>query len=204
MRKDLYGAYQDRVTFNGSDTGYGTTIGYVVHHYFERIKPVTLPLQITIDTNVINTKGELVSMNILERWHSEGKLNLVGTQRLIDETKTYPPAKSKVESMANVSEPATWSISAWGSGYWSEEDGGLNFLTIAQVLFPGKDSLNLAKNDKNDVMHLVGHANSDSKIFITEDKNFLKFGRCLQDDLGIIVMSPKQAVEHLATHFDWI
>lgn len=39
--------------------------------------------KITIDTNLINAKQGLPAMNTLERWRGEGKLEIIGTQRLI-------------------------------------------------------------------------------------------------------------------------
>ncbi|CCQ90269.1 hypothetical protein NITGR_270029 [Nitrospina gracilis 3/211] len=53
-------------------------------------------IKLTIDTNLVNVKNSLPSMNTLERWEVEGKVTLIGTERLRMETENHPKQTKKL------------------------------------------------------------------------------------------------------------
>lgn len=136
-------------------------------------------LKLTIDTNLINIKQQILSMNTLERWQTERKIELIGTERLKDETFGNQKASQKVNAMPNVSEPGVWGISNWGRANWSDETYGPSFKGLAEALFPNLKKLSsLSESDTNDVMHLMAHAHNDCDFFLTHNKKrFIQDGR---------------------------
>lgn len=164
-------------------------------------------LSLTIDTNLINVHQRIPSMNTLERWQKEGKVKLVGTERLKDETSSDPRARNKVNAMPNVSEPGMWNVSRWGRANWSNKTNGPSFNELAGVLFPHQKNLSsLSENDTNDVMHLMAHAHNNCDFFLTENKkHFIKGGRknLLKDKFGIIVDTPQEAVKYFSEKYGW-
>ncbi len=159
-------------------------------------------VKITIDTSLINVRGRHGAMNILEKMHGQGKIELVGAQRLVDEVRPHPKqpeADHKVSTIRNISEPVVLGHSCFGSAYLAK-DGGPQFDDIASILFPGRDPRSLCSNKSNDVMHMLGHSYSDSDYFLTDDKkDFIANGRreLLRARYGIVVMTPDEMVEHL-------
>ena len=164
-------------------------------------------MKLTIDTNIINVRGKLPAVNTLERWQAEGKVQLIGTERLKDETASHKKASQKVNSMPNVSEPMVLGVSRLGHAYLAGENSGPGFMELAQVLFPNqKDPLSLSNGDTNDVMHLVSHAHSKNEVFVTNNtKHFIANGRRekLKDGFGIVIMTPEEVVDHLSARHGW-
>jgi len=163
--------------------------------------------KLTIDTNLINIKQKLQSMNTLERWQIEGKVKLIGTERLKDETSRHPKASQKVNAMPNVSEPGVWDVSNWGRAHWSNDTSGPSFNELAGVLFPSQKELSLLSvADTNDIMHLMAHAHNDCEFFLTHNtKHFIQDGRknLLKDKFGIAVATPEEAVTQFSEKYGW-
>jgi len=162
-------------------------------------------LRLTIDTNLINTKGKLEPMNTLERWAAEGKVELVGAARLLLETEAHVQASRKAKSMENVGEPMVWDKSMWDLSNWAAE-GGVSFTDVAAVLFPRSKPFELTPNQDNDVMHLMGHGYGNSDIFLTDNtRDFIRDGRSekLQEQFQLRVMTPAEAVKMLVDKHGW-
>ena len=159
-------------------------------------------VKITIDANLINVRGCHDAMNKLEQLRDQGKVELVGAQRLMDEIRRHPmqpAANHKVSSMRDVNEPFVLDYSALGFGYLPEE-GRPQFDEIANILFPRMDARTLNSNEANDVMHLLGHCYSNSDYFVTDDRHdFIEDGRreLLRERFGIVVMTAGEMVDHL-------
>ena len=162
-------------------------------------------LKFTIDTCLVNVRKNLAAMNVLEQWHSEGKLELVGAQRFKTEVSKHPfqpEADIKAASITNISEPCVWGIGEWGHSKWGAEGDFPTFQDLASVLFPTLGWQNLTLNQTNDVMHLMGHVGSDSFAFLTNNtKDFIVDGRqeTLKATHQIIVMTPDEAVEYVTS-----
>jgi len=164
---------------------------------------------LTVDTNLINAKQRMTSMNKLEQWRDEGKLKIVGTFRLKMEIGTYKNRKAseKEKTIPNVSEPLILNQSFIGHAYLAApNDKAPQFWDLSAIMFPGKDYKKLTKNESNDVMHLISHYFSGSDIFVTDDKkHFISNGRRerLKYKFGIIVITLDEVVKEFSTKFGW-
>jgi hypothetical protein len=126
-------------------------------------------MKITIDTCLINARKKDSILNRLEELHEKGKIEIIGTERLLQETENNKSRKDKAESYENISEPITIGFWKVGRGYISDGKGP-KFKELAQILFPEKDISQLSENESNDVMHLISHSKSNSDYFITNNK----------------------------------
>lgn len=109
-------------------------------------------VKLTIDSNLLNVRQGIPAMNVLERWQSEGKIELVGAQRLISEIEKHPlqpEANDKVKEMPNVSEPMVWGVSSWGESKWGAEGDVPEYKELAKVLFPKRTYEELTENEQS-------------------------------------------------------
>ena len=171
--------------------------------------------KITIDSNLINVRGAIQEMNEIEELHQEGKIDIVGAQRLYDEMKDYnSDAFDKAKGYENISEPFTIGYSAIGSAYIAGEDDIPSFHAFASILFPDQDIKSLNENQTNDIMHIIAHAHSDADIFLTNNsKDFIdakrsninrgedlkNYKRHQLSDFNITVMTPREFLEYYKT-----
>lgn len=169
-------------------------------------------LKITIDSNLINLRHSIKEMNKIEELHEKGKIQIVGAQRLYDEMKEYnADAFDKARTYENISEPFTIGFSAIGSAYIAGEDNIPSFKTFASILFPNQNIDSLSENQTNDIMHIIAHAHSDSKIFLTNNaKDFIDAKRTNNNrgqelknykkqqfrDIHITVMTPSEFLKY--------
>ena len=132
-----------------------------------------MKIKVTIDSNLINIRQKITSMNMLEQLHHDGKIEIVGSEKLFEEMRNSETAISKANKYRNISEPFILGYSRLGKAYLSCDDKKLpSFTEIAHILFP--NNIELSENQSNDVMHLVAHSHSDSDYFITNNtKDFI-------------------------------
>lgn len=151
-------------------------------------------------------------MNKLEHWRDEGKLEIVGAHRLKSEVAAYnnQSTKEKEASIPNVGEPMVWNISdfSWGDANikWGGDSDSPEFKELAVVLFPTVAWDKLNKNQQSDVMHLMGHADCDSDIFVTNNiKDFINDGRReqLKAKFQIVTMTAEEVVSDFAAKYGW-
>ena len=165
--------------------------------------------RLSIDTNVINARGGLPWVNVLERWREEGKVEFLASTRLRIEAAKHPlpNALEKARGFRDSSEPLVWGQSFWGEAYWgSVYDQQPEFFEVASVLFPGVPHGTLPEGDANDVMHLLSHAGARADIFVTDGKkDFISGGKreLLRKRFGIVVMTAEEAVPHLSSTYGW-
>jgi hypothetical protein len=164
-------------------------------------------MRITIDTNLINAKGREPSMIVIERWQAEGKLVLVGANRLLRETGSYTPAAyAKARAMPNVGEPLVWDAGGGlDDGAYFDGPAEPTCEQLAEVLFRSP-AARLNKNQMNDVMHLLGHVGGGCGVFLTNDANdFVRDGRreTLKSRWGITVKTPAEYVEEMVVQHGW-
>lgn len=165
-------------------------------------------VKITIDSNLINARQKEELINCLEKLHAENKLQIVVSQRLLDEMHRNETMK-KAQKYTNISEPSVAGHSRVGKSYAVGNTKKYpSFSEISKIIFPTLDEL--SQNQINDVMHLIAHCYSDSKYFITNNtKDFMdgkktnknrnlnlknETRRKLQA-LSIDVLTPQEAVE---------
>ncbi|CCQ90268.1 hypothetical protein NITGR_270028 [Nitrospina gracilis 3/211] len=81
--------------------------------------------------------------------------------------------------MKNVSEPGVYGVSRYGRSKYGKKSSCPQFAELSEILFLNiKDKKKLSKNQINDVMHLMAHANARNDIFLTSDKkDFIAKGR---------------------------
>ncbi len=165
------------------------------------------PLRITIDTNCINATRKIKAVNTLERWETEGKIQLDATTRLLLETGNHSARRAKSAAMNNIAEPAILGQSFLDVAYIPSL--GPQFDQVAAVLFPGMrpDQVEADTNKANDVMHLLSHHDGGGDFFVTNDsKDFIKADRrqLLRARFGIVVMTAAEMVEHLSSEYSWV
>ncbi len=137
---------------------------------------INTSIKITIDSNLINLKQKLESVNKLEELNEKGIIQIVGAERLYEEMRNHKPeAFDKAKKYENIGEPFVVGHSRIGHAYIASENPALpTFRELAEILFSNIETEKLNDNQVNDVMHLIAHAHSDSKYFITDNtKDFI-------------------------------
>ena len=112
-------------------------------------------IKITLDTCLINVTQKLTEVNKLEEFNNKGLIEIVATDRLIQETENHSKRLEKAKSYKNIAEPFTVGYSRIGRAYISDGNKRPSFGDIASILFPKIDKNDLSKNQSNDVMHLT-------------------------------------------------
>ncbi len=175
--------------------------------------------KVTIDSNLLNLKQELESVNKLEELHKLGHIQIVGAERLFEEMRKYKPeAFEKVSKYKNIGEPFVIGRSRIGHAYISSDEEGLvTFRELSEILFPNFAAEKLTENQVNDVMHLIAHAHSDSEYFITENsKDFIhgkknnknrksemeNLTREILKEKSIIILTSAEAVELFSAKYN--
>jgi hypothetical protein len=165
------------------------------------------PPRLTIDNNRINARGGERSMNDLERWAREGKVEIVSSTRLKLEAAKHPMKEAlvKARSYPDVGEPFVLGQSFLDDAYLSDGTGP-TFFDLAGTVFPGADPSTLSDGDANDVMHLLSHVGADGDIFVTNGKkDFIAAGKreALRERFGIVVMTDAETVAHFLALHGW-
>jgi len=152
---------------------------------------------ITMDTNLINIKQRLRSVNILEHWHEQKLIELVCAYRLEHETEKYnTEAYRKALSYRMIKEPGVFDVSYFDHFYFVD-GGGPGFNEVHEVLFPNVQ--NLSPRQTNDVMFLLAHIYEGCDFFVSNDSDFIKceMRRSLREHFGVNVFTPEEMVKHL-------
>ncbi len=151
----------------------------------------------TIDRNLLNQTPAIAAMEVLKRWASEGKLELVEAE-----------PKNPIREAPVVVEPVA---NRFGRGKFhkttkSSPSAKARFEQMAAILFPFRDTHRLNRLEINDVSHLVVHQVSGNKIFVTSNKEiFIAGGRreSLRSAFGVLAMTPDEAVGMLKGEEGW-
>lgn len=161
----------------------------------KKVKNKKIPI-VAIDTNRINLRQKLPSMNKLEKWHKSGKIKLVLPGSTIGEIRDYSEKALKKTSLFHrILSPAHY-----GSGvtygnlvYGSPEP---EFSLVKKILF--EDQEKLSRNKRLDMYHLVACLRNKVDYFITNDaKHILSKRKKLLDELGMKVLSSDELIEEL-------
>ena len=171
-----------------------------------KLRDGTPRYRLTIDTNVINSRGRLHPMNVLERWNIERKVSIQGTFRLTIENANDDARRRKTANYPNVSEPIVLGVSFLGESYIGDNSFVPKFDDLARILFPTTAINRLTPNQENDVMHLPSHIYSKADIFITKNtRDFIKGGRRekLLLKWGVVIMTPEEAISDLISKHGW-
>lgn len=149
----------------------------------------------------MHQESPLAEIETLKRWKTEGKIELVeaaaprGTPR--EPTYGWPGATQNVPPGNRGKR----------RGYLKKEPaGGVNFNSVAAVLFPGRNAQKLSMSEINDIAHLVKHHGSKNEIFVTANsRDFIDGGKRdrLKASFGILAMAPIEVVEMLSSIEGW-
>jgi hypothetical protein len=151
------------------------------------VNGMVVPIGITIDTNVINAKGKLVSMNKLEEWHDQGKIQLLVNDIMEEElTGGSIQYHKQGEYIFQCLKPG--------------HDYPKLFEKFRKILFPSTRALN--KRQRKDVDHIIAHQKHCEDIFVTNDQNFIRHRSILKKE-NIIVMTSEECVNFLKEKFGW-
>ena len=157
--------------------------------------------RVTLDTGCINAKNQNKSLNLLEKWSSEGSLQLQRSDMMLKELK----GKERVEKGESLQRHPN--LFVLGSSFLGGEDvlsGPDLGDELREILFPKIRAL--SKNQQFDVQHLRLHILTGGDIFLTLNSNdFITRGR--KEKLashGIWVFTPDDAVDLLKRIYDWI
>lgn len=145
-------------------------------------------LGITLDTCIINSKGRVLSMNKLEQWHDEEKIQLYITDIMEEESDLISSQWQKQEKYVfQLLKP-------------DKIEYPMLFKMFKNILFSTVRILD--NNQKRDVNHLCVHVKYGNKFFITTDGNFI---RCKGDlkKTGISVLTPDECVKLLVEKYGW-
>lgn len=170
-------------------------------------------IKLTLDTNcVINLldyKSEsAISVDELAeiiRYGLEGDVNIAITTRVDSDVSKDKDSDRKSEMVKRISmfpvigTVARFDVSKFNGGdVWAGEEHTKLEEELKKVIFPGLKSDDSHYGNKiNDIDHLIGHKINKRDIFVTDDQQILKRAETLKSSLGIEVMDPKKAVEHI-------
>lgn len=159
---------------------------------------MTKKYNITIDTNCINVRKALDSLNKLEEWHSLGLIEIVKTDVMDTELR----GDARLEKSSKLNEDlgvGVWDHSRWGHAVWGGEDVHYRLEEIKKVIFPDFNKLTekRRKNATRDAMHLATHLMHNRDFFVTLDKQILSKKEDLLREFNVEVLSPEQCVEKL-------
>ena len=158
-------------------------------------------IRITVDSNSINGKGEDEAVNTLERWEREGKVELVATDRLLEEVGGYEGSVRKAEAMDQAGEVFTLGFATLGDGQLVEEWRDLpDVVELGRAIF-GRQKL--TRNHENDLVALVAHVNATSDYFMTTDGDFQRLTPRQVERFGLKIRTPRQIVEELLRSPGW-
>lgn len=156
--------------------------------------------RVTLDTGCVNAKGRNLDLNKLERWASEGRLELQRSEAMLSEL-TGEARVGKARSLPP--HPHLFTLD-------SSVLGGADVLAgpdlpgeIQQILFPTAKPL--TENQRHDVEHLRLHIRTGGDVFVTLNPNdFITRGR--QETLrsfGVWVLPPSELVGLLTESYGW-
>lgn len=151
------------------------------------MKTMVIPIELTIDTNVINARGKLSAMNKLEEWHDQYKVELMVSDVMENELIHGSPQYHKqVKYIFHFLRPG--------------QDYPILFKKFRTILF--STAAKLTKQQIADINHIIAHQKYRHDIFVTNDNNFIRHRSELKGE-GIRVMTPKECVEFLKKIYGW-
>lgn len=155
--------------------------------------------RLTIDVDLMG-KDKLSAMSTLKRWNSEGKVELIEAVR--------PKPEYQASAWSTISQPEakTFKKNWRRKSAPKESSKGVNFRTVASVLYPTKDSQKLELAEMNNVAHLVKHHERQCEFFVTGNlKDFIESGKQgrLKASYGINAVSADELVDLLKEKEGW-
>ncbi len=156
--------------------------------------------RITIDICCINSKRRIDSLNLLETWAAEKKIEIQKATPFSVEAQGNLKREARDEQVPSHPALATFGSSSFGNA--SVLAGPDLKEEIPRILFPGVSQL--ATNQERDVQHLREHVRTGGHLFVTLDSDFLAGNKEKQlRRLGVWVATPEKAVKLLTSVYGW-
>ena len=172
--------------------------------------------KITIDTNCVvglfdsksQTATSVNELRELMRYALSGGADIAITTRVEVDFSRDKDERRRNEMLHLIGMiPIVGTVARWDQSKWdgadilvgSERQGLLD--EVKGIVFPGltPDSGKFA-NKLADIDHLVGHKLSQRDVFVTDDSGILRRYPQLRDGVGIIVMTPAEALRYVDAH----
>lgn len=153
-------------------------------------------ITITLDTNVIIDIKHDDDINKLLKLHDEGKITIFKTD-VVDTELQNTSSQSKSSAFDEDMGVAVIGSSRIGHAVIGGGDSQNEHDKMRLLLFPETKGRPPTENQTRDVMHLVTHKNHSRDIFVTKDNDFLSKKERLKNEYSIIVMNPKDCLDHI-------
>lgn len=162
-------------------------------------------IKVCIDTNCINFLQKSDAINKVEHWAKQGKLELVASQKLFDETANKW-GWDKANGYHNICQPFILDVTPLDKSRFARFDFPKQaFHVLLPILFPKKSIDTLDLNDFNDAVHLLAAIDEKCEFFLTRDKAFLVEDRpsTIVKQFAIRIVDPDGLVRELAHFHNW-
>lgn len=156
---------------------------------------------ITIDTNCINSRQAHTALNQLEKWKSEGKMEIQKSTPFSAEAQGHPRREAKEKQVPGQPPVFVLDSSVLGGGAVLAGPDLRN--EIQAILFPGVTELSLGQ--ERDVQHLAEHVRTGGHLFVTLDTSDFISGSKEKElrTLGVWAVTPVKAVNLLISVHGW-
>ncbi len=157
--------------------------------------------RITIDTNCINAKQAHGPLNLLEKWGSEGKIEIQKSTPFSVEAQGNLKREAKEKQVS--SHPPMFTLGSSSLGGGAVLAGPDLRKEIQAILFPGVTQL--SPSQERGVQHLAEHVRTGGHLFVTLDTSDFISGskeRKLRS-FGVWAVTPEKAVELLVSVYGW-
>jgi len=157
--------------------------------------------RITIDTNCINARQAHEALNQLEKWKSEGKIEIQKSTPFSVEAQGNLKREAKEKQVPN--HPPVFVLGSTFLGGDAVLAGPDLRKEIQATLFPGVAEL--SQGQERDVQHLAEHVRTGGHFFVTLDTSDFMAGSKEKKlrSLGIWAVTPEKAVKLLISVYGW-
>ena len=167
-------------------------------------------LTLTFDTCCINAKQKNEELNQLEKLSKKGIIQIVGSTSVEEELLQPDREPYGTQRLNKFGEWDSMDTAYWVLGYsrlgistkLGDESTQQEMGSMAKILFPDKDWHSLRHRQIRDVMALHTHWSNRRDVFVTLDNHFIgkkkDKKRKLKEIFGIVVMTPKEALDYVS------
>ena len=172
-------------------------------------------MRVLLDTNCANVRGASPDLNIIERWGTEGRIDLRVAVAFEREARQWrgprgASAQEKARALRPIPQPMVFDLQGENSGGAFDSDDcylddrpGPRFDDVARILFPSAVPKALTGNQEQDVLHLLT-AERAGGFFITNDNDSVgPYKRQALAQLGINVLRPAAFVAQMRAAYGW-
>jgi hypothetical protein len=172
--------------------------------------------EITIDTNCViglfdsesQTATSTNELREIMRFAMSGDVTLAITTRVEVDFQRDKDDRRRAEMLNQISMiPVVGTVARWdqskldGADVLADLKDNALLSEVQRIVFPGLNpESGRYQNKLADIDHLVGHKLAGRDVFVTDDRDILRRHRQLRDGVGILVMSPAEALCFIDGH----